>query len=381
MVLRMVRNGLAMMHNKTLEVQTMLIEDTDWRNVGEWVLVIVASIAVAAVIAKIVIKIRLRYLSGSSDSNHIHGYALGDTLGKGGFGEVKRAVNVFGNLIAVKKHHGEGWGRSRKEVATMKRIARGEDDPPEGFAKLLWFEAGMVGMTLLGPSLEHVRRVMPEKKFSLKTTLLIADQTLERIRYLHMKRTVHRDVKPENFVLGIGDTRNTVHLVDFGLSERFFDATTRSHIPYREGCTVYGTPYFTSVNADNGCCQSRRDDLESFGYMLVYLATGTLPWVGLKSLGPLNSWHQRVSNCKAKTPIATLCAGLPTEFSKILTYSRSLKYDDAPDYEYLRGMIHRRYAKLGYQVDNVYDWTIHGASWECWKKGGPPGEVDIDIET
>ena len=385
MALKEIKRGLSFLSD-TMESFTsgagdLMTQESNWWYAVEWILVIVISIAVAAVIAKTLIKIRLRNLAGIKETPEIiNGYALGELLGKGGFGEVKRGVNIFGKQIAIKKHHGDGWGRSRKEVSTMKRLAR-DGTTPIGFTELLWFESGAVGMTLLGPSLEHVRRVLPGKKFSLKTTLLVADQTLRRIGLIHSKRTVHRDIKPENFVLGLGDKQTTVHLVDFGLSERYFDGVTRSHVPYREGCTVYGTPYFSSVNADCGCSQSRRDDIESFGYMIVFLATGTLPWIGLRSLGALNSWHQRVANCKAKTPISVLTANLPSEFGKIISYARSLKYDDSPNYDYLHGLIHRRYAKLGFEADNKYDWTTHGSTWECWKRGGPPGAVEIDLES
>jgi serine/threonine protein kinase len=86
-------------------------------------------------------------------------------------------------------------------------------------------------------------------------------------------------VKPENFCMGTGKKSSIVYLIDYGLSKRFCDPKTGEHIPFREGKQLTGTARYASVNTHLGYEQSRRDDLESFVYMIVYLINGNLPWI------------------------------------------------------------------------------------------------------
>lgn len=132
-------------------------------------------------------------------------------------------------------------------------------------------------MDLLGPSLADLFAFCGNR-FSLKTTLMLADQMLGRIDSVHKKNFIHRDMKPENFLMGIGSESQTVYIIDFGLSKKFKDAKTHQHVPYRENKNLTGTARYASVNAHLGIEQSRRDDLESIGYILVYFINGSLPW-------------------------------------------------------------------------------------------------------
>ena len=370
-------SGLAGQLGKEIVEWSYVAGDVLYLQFLEWGLVVLVSVATGVAVTAMIWYGRIWYLGGTMT---VKGYVAGEVLGRGGFGEVSRGHSIMPGspMIAMKVPYGN-TAKWSNEAHTLKRL----NPPPflsEGFAKLVFVSQGIIGMNLLGPSLESVKKELPQKKFSLKTTLLVAEQALNRLFTMHHKRTLHRDVKPENFLLGLRDDRNIVHIVDFGLSERFYDTTLRRHKAYREGCTVYGTPYFSSLNADCGCEQGRRDDIESLGYTLVYLAKGTLPWIGLKSLGPRESWHKRVCDMKANMPLAELCEGLPSEFSTILTHARSLKFTDKPNYAFLQEILARRFAKLGYAADNVYDWSEEHA-WKCWEVGGTPaGVVDVDRE-
>lgn len=132
-------------------------------------------------------------------------------------------------------------------------------------------------MDLLGPSLEDLF-VFCKRKFSLKSVLMIGDQMIQRIEFLHNNHFIHRDMKPDNFLVGINKKANLVYMIDYGLAKRFRDPKTGEHIPYRDNKSLTGTARYASVNTHLGIEQARRDDLESIGFILIYFLKGTLPW-------------------------------------------------------------------------------------------------------
>lgn len=137
-------------------------------------------------------------------------------------------------------------------------------------------------MDLLGPSLEDLFNFC-SRRFTMKTVLMLADQMIGRIEYMHVKNFIHRDIKPDNFLMGIGRHCNKLFIIDFGLAKKYRDSRTRVHIPYRDNKNLTGTARYASINAHMGIEQSRRDDMESLGYVLMYFNRGNLPWQGLKA--------------------------------------------------------------------------------------------------
>lgn len=169
---------------------------------------------------------------------------------------------------------------------------------------------------MLGPTLETVLKKSGNKQHTMQSVVILTDQMLARIEYLHNKGFVHRDIKPENFLFGLGDKENTVYMIDFGLSKRFRDVHTKIHIPYNDNKQMNGTARYASINTHLGIEQTRRDDLETWIYSLVYLVRGELPWQNLCTGSSLKEKYDAIMQKKMELTPEALCKGLPSKFNK-----------------------------------------------------------------
>lgn len=283
-------------------------------------------------------------------------YCLGRKLGSGSFGDIYFAVNTqTGEELAVKLESTKSKHPMLMYEAKLLKHLQGVP----GIASVHYYDVegdyNVMVMDLLGPSLEDLFNIC-HRKFSLKTVLMVADQMLYRIEYLHSKNFIHRDIKPDNFLIGHGKKSNIVYLIDFGLAKKYRDPKSQQHIPYRENKSLTGTARYASINAHLGIEQSRRDDLEAIGYVLMYFNRGQLPWQGFQANSKEEKYH-KIMESKRSTSVETLCKGYPAVFASYLNYCRALRFEDRPDYAYLRRLFKDLFMREGFVNNGMFDWS------------------------
>ena len=175
---------------------------------------------------------------------------------------------------------------------------------------------------------------------------------LEILQYIHNMHIIHRDIKPDNFVLGRGEKCKNLYLLDFGLAKKYRSSKTLKHYPMIKRKNLTGTARYASINALNGLTQSRRDDLEAVGYVLLYFLRGKLPWQGIHVKKKEDRYH-RIMEIKIETSPEELCKGFPQEFEEYVRYCRGLEYKEDPEYDYLKKLFNN---VLKGNCENNFDW-------------------------
>ena len=204
-------------------------------------------------------------------------------------------------------------------------------------------------MKFIGQSLKYYLQKC-DRNFTLATTLRISIQVLNILQQIHDKGIVLRYLKPENMLMGSGGNKDYVYLIDFDLAKKYI--IDGNHIPYGEVDDILGNRRFISLNIHNKIEPTRRDDIESLGYNLVYFMKGKLPWDNCKSTND-------IKEKKTNTSLDELCDGLPEEFKEFIKYARDMEFSQKPDYEYLNNILLKAAEKNNIDINTVkYDWTI-----------------------
>ena len=279
-------------------------------------------------------------------------YKILDNLGKGSFGTVFLGKNIQTNeKVAIKIEKRKIVRPFLEREAYILFSLKGPGIPElKSFGRTKKFN--ILVESLLGKSLLQLY-TNNGKSFSLKDICMLGIQILERLEYIHNKNYIHRDIKPQNIVIGKEDKR-IIYLIDFGLAKKY-RTDKGKHVKFTQTNHIAGTPRFCSINALRGVEQSRKDDLESLSYLIVYFFKGALPWQGLK-IDSKNSKFKKINRMKKETKVEDLCFGLPETILEFCKYIKNLTFTENPDYDYMKNLFIKTLEKNGLKNDYIFSW-------------------------
>ena len=283
-------------------------------------------------------------------------YKLIQKLGEGSFGKVFKAT-YKSKFYAIKfENREEGQDLLKNEARIMSYLKGNQHIPKEhsyGFSG----NYNIFVMQLLDKSLEDIFNL--RQKFSLKTGAMLAYQMISALQYIHSKHIIHRDIKPDNFVLGANEYNAYLYLVDFGLAKKYRSSKNLKQIPYLKKKKLTGTARYASIHAMEEMEQSRRDDLEAVSYVIMYFIRGNLPWQGLK-LKSNEDRYQKILEKKKEISTEELCSEYPKVFYEFVKYAKGMKYYEEPKYDELKNKFVDWVTNVkNEKFDYVYDWTTN----------------------
>ena len=271
-------------------------------------------------------------------------YNLIEKISEGSFGSVFKAENIrTKENVAIKFEIKMDNIKSLKNEAKIYQYL----GKINGFPQIKMFgttdKVNYLVIDLLGNSLSNT--ILEFNKLSLKTTLIIGVQMINRIKVLHENQLLHRDIKPSNFLFGLEKDSNKLYLVDFGFSKRYI--YNGSHIQEKKLTKIVGSLNFVSLNIHNYIEPSRRDDLESCIYIMLTMLLGKLVWFDKCNLNEIYKLKEKI----------ILTEEVPTFIKILLNYVRKLKFDEPPDYNYIINIIIETFKINLFENDNKFEWN------------------------
>ena len=273
-------------------------------------------------------------------------------ISKSKFSSIYEGINIkTKEKIAIKLEEKNKYNLLEKEAYTLISIKG------YGIIDLLSFgkntKYNIMIQPLLGDSI-HNFFLSQFKNFSLSDICLISLQCLERIEWIHKNDIIHRDIKPDNFLFGIKDPR-TIYLIDFGLSKKYRSKRTLKHIKYCYTRKIVGTARYTSINSLRGYEMSRRDDLESFYYMVIFFILKKLPWQDIKANSRVEKYH-KILELKFIFDIDDYKILLPNEIIKMFKYVKKLKFEETPNYSMIKNSFKSILYNIGHTEMETFSW-------------------------
>jgi casein kinase 1 len=255
-------------------------------------------------------------------------YKVLEMIGKGSFGIIVKGEHVrTQDKVAIKIERVDASSNMLKNESKIYLLLN-KEECSYGFPTIKWFgkdeQFCYMVMELLGESLSTFKH---QSSFPLNVVIKIGEQIVARIKTVHSRGVIHRDIKPDNFLFGLGRTSQTVHLIDFGFCKSYL-TLSGTHVMQTRDNSIVGTPNFVSISAHEGYRTSRRDDIESAIYVLIYLFLPLQKWN--------NTFKQTLTNDAIKMEKHYIRSSddlIPHQFINVLKYCDELKYEDEPNYE------------------------------------------------
>jgi casein kinase I family protein HRR25 len=305
-------------------------------------------------------------------------YKIIKKVGSGAFGDVYKCESLkeIGATFAMKCEEPDQEKKDRLKLEYNFYRDLNNNPIHKGIPKVYWYGITKINepptkdkpydqlvlknvmvIEYLGPSLEKLFNYL-HRSFTLKTILMIGIQAIERLEFIHNNGIIHRDIKPDNFLIGSNnDSKETIYLVDFGLSKKYIDLSNYEFNPFKNTRTFTGTYRFCSLRSHKRLEQSRRDDLESVGYMLIYFLKKELPWQGVKDDPKKKETRSNlIFKLKKSLSLEEICQDCPKFMIDYIRYCRMIKYTEVPNYEMLKSLFIDAMNENKYVLDYNFDW-------------------------